>query len=879
MLQTAEPDELARMFAEYSLDELALTLSAPVKWQRPTRWSLFYHYVLPSRISRDSAEPSAWRPVVRAKARAIAGAIPNDYWAVARLREWVVRTIRYGYVFGLTPDQTYDPAHILASGVGECGRRNCLLIGLCRALGIPARRSFSGTGPTQTHMWSEVWLAGRWTMADASGAGFDDPHPYGARYVAAGTLRWEGRDDARETAGALHYSLQALDWAQRGAGSEPDRSSAQWAAVQAAYDQQDFGTTDRLGKAMLHRLAAESQRRSHGRELRAAFVYTFARPASEVVASAVAAGLNTLVVMPWNLYSPVDERRAKTVDQLMEAGERSGLAVYLCGWGNWSGTLAKREPARAQLRAGGKPDANGLCPLLPENRIALANSLREWARRWPRVRGLILQMWYADALEEPARCCLCPRCTAAFAQATGRSAAAAAELVFHSMDKEQKQLYAAWYDWRAATITQCHRELRLLWRGLLPRAEYLPYVLPFSNSYIHANGSDLAALAKLSDGVVALTSFHSPLNAAGLLWGMMDDRYFATRAGAWRESFGVEAGGLPADSRLLARFAVRNTDAASVVQGAIAETRLAGAAGYLLDWNAPVPAALVRAVASLNGTDPPALNLLNLEDDDCLPGPKLPPEQRRRLAEMAELPPELTWQADGAVMVRVDAGRYRYGQDGEERELPAFYVDRHEVTNERFAGFVAETGHVTTAERLGNANLIVDGRWTNHEGLSWRHPRGPQSSLAGREREPVVYVSWDDAEAFARWCGKELPTAEQWQKAARGTDGRLYPWGNEWDEQACANAGTSPQGPAPVGSYPKDRSPWGAFDLCGNVGEWTRTLAPDHERGVFAVAGRSHLTAPAAANFMLWHVPTRGSRLGAQARVNWVGFRCCVTVP
>ncbi len=196
----------------------------------------------------------------------------------------------------------------------------------------------------------------------------------------------------------------------------------------------------------------------------------------------------------------------------------------------------------------------------------------------------------------------------------------------------------------------------------------------------------------------------------------------------------------------------------------------------------------------------------------------------------------------------------------------------------RFARFVAETGHITTAEAVGYANVVNNGQWEQGDGLSWRHPRGPQSSVSGHEREPVVFVSWRDADAYCRWSGKELPTAEQWQKAARGTDGRLYPWGDQWDKDGCANSGTASQGPVPAGSYPKDCSPWGAYDLCGNVGEWTRTLAPGQDHAVYAVAGRSHLTYPAAVNFELWHVPTKGSRLAIGARVAWVGFRCCVPV-
>jgi formylglycine-generating enzyme required for sulfatase activity len=214
-------------------------------------------------------------------------------------------------------------------------------------------------------------------------------------------------------------------------------------------------------------------------------------------------------------------------------------------------------------------------------------------------------------------------------------------------------------------------------------------------------------------------------------------------------------------------------------------------------------------------------------------------------------PPAVTKTEDGAEMVLVPAGEFWMGSDAAEverfkqecrkagvseescrrwgeREAPrhrvhldAFYIDRYEVTNALFEKFVRATGHRTTAEREGSgwAWQDKDGKrqWVKVDGAEWRRPSGPGSSTSADH--PVVQVSWHDADAYCKWAGKRLPTEAEWEKAARGTDGRRYPWGEDWDPSK-ANGAMTVKTTRPVGSYSGGVSPYGAHDMAGNVLEW-----------------------------------------------------------
>ncbi len=124
--------------------------------------------------------------------------------------------------------------------------------------------------------------------------------------------------------------------------------------------------------------------------------------------------------------------------------------------------------------------------------------------------------------------------------------------------------------------------------------------------------------------------------------------------------------------------------------------------------------------------------------------------------------------------------------------LAEYWIDRTPVTNAQYAAFVEASGYRAQG--------------------SWR-----DEFSAGKERHPVVRVTWDDACAYAEWCGKHLPSEAQWEKAARGSDGRPWPWGNVWDGNRCSVSG---RGTTAVGSYPQGVSPYGCHDMAGNVDEW-----------------------------------------------------------
>lgn len=190
-------------------------------------------------------------------------------------------------------------------------------------------------------------------------------------------------------------------------------------------------------------------------------------------------------------------------------------------------------------------------------------------------------------------------------------------------------------------------------------------------------------------------------------------------------------------------------------------------------------------------------------------------------------------------MVTIPAGKFIFGKPGATKEisLPAYSIDKYEVTNRQYAKF----------------NLD--------------HKYG-----AGGGHYPVTMVSINDAIAHCEALDKRLPTEEEWEKAARGTDGRIYPWGNEFEKIACITSESAPEGQtagiAPVGSCEKGKSPYGVMDMAGNVWEWTS----GHEERYSVLRGGSFFESRNSATVF-------SSLLSIPDDVkDYVGFRCVKNV-
>ena len=260
-----------------------------------------------------------------------------------------------------------------------------------------------------------------------------------------------------------------------------------------------------------------------------------------------------------------------------------------------------------------------------------------------------------------------------------------------------------------------------------------------------------------------------------------------------------------------------------------------------------------------------------------------------------------------AGMVRIRAGRFQMGSDftgaadqrpAHEVQVSEFWLDRHSVTNQQFATFVAATGYLTTAEQVGQGHVFdrEQKRWVVVKGAQWRRPAGPASSIAGRDDQPVVQVSWYDAVAYARWADRRLPTEAEWEYAARGgLFDAEFPWGREEtpDGEYRANywqghfpiEGEPLDGFAetsPVSAFPMNR--FGMFDMAGNVWQW----CGDCYRKDFYRLGRvTNPQGPETGEQRVrrggsWLTPAESGAIGVAARghatpsltTNDLGFRC-----
>lgn len=304
-----------------------------------------------------------------------------------------------------------------------------------------------------------------------------------------------------------------------------------------------------------------------------------------------------------------------------------------------------------------------------------------------------------------------------------------------------------------------------------------------------------------------------------------------------------------------------------------------------------------------------------------------------------------------ADMIKLPAGRFTMGSARfypdeapvREVEVGAFAIDQGPVTVDQFARFTEETGYVTAAERPpdpadypdADPSLLVPGSavfqptpgpvplndpgrwWAYVPGASWRHPWGPGSDNSGRHDHPVTHVAYEDAEAFATWAGKLLPSEAEWEYAARGgLDGTIFAWGDEehpggevlansWQgDFPWRNAGARGwRGTSPIGLFPANG--YGLYDMTGNVWEWTTDYYSSRGAGLAepkspccapprnprvdkpdasydlgqpgshiprrVVKGGSHLCAP---NYCLRYRPAARQPEAIDTSTSHIGFRC-----
>ena len=236
-----------------------------------------------------------------------------------------------------------------------------------------------------------------------------------------------------------------------------------------------------------------------------------------------------------------------------------------------------------------------------------------------------------------------------------------------------------------------------------------------------------------------------------------------------------------------------------------------------------------------------------------------------------------------AGMILIPAGDFLMGRNGGPEEegpahtvhLPAFYIDRNLVTWAGYALFIQAKGPAgpkgemyLDVEDPDNRIHLKEGRW---------------AAEPGYEDHPAGELAWHGAVAYCAWRGKRLPSEAEWEKAARGTDGRLYPWGNQKPTKELAFIGGRRGETVPVGQYPKGASPYGALDMAGQVWEWTRSLAMPYpynpkdgreDLGADAPrAARGGMTASSDEGLMSTHreivFPARQATGHA-----YIGFRC-----
>jgi formylglycine-generating enzyme required for sulfatase activity/MinD-like ATPase involved in chromosome partitioning or flagellar assembly len=210
----------------------------------------------------------------------------------------------------------------------------------------------------------------------------------------------------------------------------------------------------------------------------------------------------------------------------------------------------------------------------------------------------------------------------------------------------------------------------------------------------------------------------------------------------------------------------------------------------------------------------------------------IPVKKYMELYYLIEKPNRIKNAIDNSEMVYIPAGAFFYGSIDDDKDardnekpqrmidLPAFYMDVYLITNEQFSVFLNKK----------NPGISQLKSWINLEGghakercrIQKSERRGYKAEN-GYEKHPVVYVTWYGAEEYAKWAGKRLPTEQEWEKAARGIRGRIYPWGDQFDRELCNSDESSFKGTTEVDSFLEGSSPYMCCDMVGNVWEWTNS--------------------------------------------------------
>lgn len=269
------------------------------------------------------------------------------------------------------------------------------------------------------------------------------------------------------------------------------------------------------------------------------------------------------------------------------------------------------------------------------------------------------------------------------------------------------------------------------------------------------------------------------------------------------------------------------------------------------------------------------------------------PAPMRDPAPQPSPPPQTGPRTLDIILIDVPGGEFLMGNPLGAADEPTYWtrvgpfrIMRNEVSNREFGAFIETTGRVTDSERAGGGYVFIDGNWVFVQGASWRTPHGPGSTVERLADHPVVQVSQSDAEAYCRWAGLRLPREQEWEFAARGTDGRKYPWGNEppllagqpiranIGQPACCAPSTA-DGYLytwPTGVFSAGASPFGALDMAGNVWEWTATPF-EGQTGRVVMRGGGWASDPDGVRVTIRHAnPT-------DIGLDMVGFRCTGDAP